>query len=591
MEYDCSVHGVGQKTVHTKPAAILREKRGAAPVAFTAPPKFNQCGPFCFYGSAPAPASVLLSQAQVSALARARASLSNGGSGMWWSSKATSTGLSAALSDEAGGGSQASGRCGTIAVCSLRRFMAAFLPPGEAPSCAAVGTHLRDPNRAETTRAKAVAAGGAISRRRGDAATARALSDDAGAPSSATHRHHGADAAGPDAGDDDAAPDEDDIFQTRRRRRGPVPTKQVADPKARRRVVAWMRQQQLNAGSTKSVPSEYKPCSCTAVCHPNTCECAAAGNFCDLFCGCPPTCALRFSGCKCRKSACGTRQCPCYAAGRECDPTLCKCCPWESSSLECLDLATPASKAAAPSSGNAQSWDKLPFWRPSAQDAKEDLNRALTAFPTDTRAKVATTLYDVAPEKARALVASTSNAANASPSDATAMETRCSNMNLLLSRRRRVRLGLSSVAGWGAFLIDGAQKGDYIGEYTGELVPHREADRRGKKYDRENLSFLFDLNDRWVLDARLKGNKLKFANHSATPNCRARVMLVRGDHRVGIYACEDIPPQTELFYDYRYDHDKAPTWAGGSGDGVSGRPKAGSGGDGGGGGGGIPPAP
>ena len=92
-------------------------------------------------------------------------------------------------------------------------------------------------------------------------------------------------------------------------------------------------------------------------------------------------------------------------------------------------------------------------------------------------------------------------------------------MNLLLHRRRRVRLGLSDIAGWGAFLVDGALKGDYIGEYTGELVPHREADRRGKKYDREGLSFLFDLNDRWVLDARLKGNKLKFANHSVNANC------------------------------------------------------------------------
>ncbi|KAK7392234.1 hypothetical protein VNO78_20665 [Psophocarpus tetragonolobus] len=226
---------------------------------------------------------------------------------------------------------------------------------------------------------------------------------------------------------------------------------------------------------------QYTPCGCQSMCG-KECTCVNGGTCCEKYCGCSKSCKNRFRGCHCAKSQCRSRQCPCFAAGRECDPDVCRNC-WVS--------CGGGSFGEPPRRGEAQ----------------------------------------------------------------------CGNMRLLLRQQQRILLAKSDVAGWGAFLKNPVNKNDYLGEYTGELISHREADKRGKIYDRANSSFLFDLNDQYVLDAYRKGDKLKFANHSSNPNCYAKVMLVAGDHRVGIFAKEHIDASEELFYDYRYGPDQAPPWA------------------------------
>ncbi|KAI4327430.1 hypothetical protein L6164_019893 [Bauhinia variegata] len=227
---------------------------------------------------------------------------------------------------------------------------------------------------------------------------------------------------------------------------------------------------------------QYNPCGCQSACG-KQCACLQNGTCCEKYCGCPKTCKNRFRGCHCAKSQCRSRQCPCFAADRECDPDVCRNC-W----VSCGDgsLGIPSQRG----------------------DNYE-----------------------------------------------------CRNMKLLLKQQQRVLLGKSDVSGWGAFLKNSVGKHEYLGEYTGELISHREADKRGKIYDRENSSFLFNLNDQFVLDAFRKGDKLKFANHSPDPNCYAKVIMVAGDHRVGIFAKERISAGEELFYDYRYEPDRAPAWA------------------------------
>ncbi|XP_019105362.1 histone-lysine N-methyltransferase EZA1 isoform X3 [Beta vulgaris subsp. vulgaris] len=226
---------------------------------------------------------------------------------------------------------------------------------------------------------------------------------------------------------------------------------------------------------------QYTPCACEFMCGKD-CSCLKNGTCCEKYCGCSKSCKNRFRGCHCAKSQCRSRQCPCFAANRECDPDVCRNC-WVSCGGGSLG---------------------------------EPLKRG---------------------------------------------DGQCGNMRLLLRQQQRILLGRSDIAGWGAFIKNAVNKHDYLGEYTGELVSHREADKRGKIYDRANSSFLFDLNDQYVLDACRQGDKLKFANHSSKPNCYCKVMLVAGDHRVGIFAKERIEAKEELFYDYRYGPDQAPAWA------------------------------
>lgn len=108
----------------------------------------------------------------------------------------------------------------------------------------------------------------------------------------------------------------------------------------------------------------------------------------------------------------------------------------------------------------------------------------------------------------------------------------------------------SAIQGTGAFATRRIRKGTRIIEYIGERITQEEADRR---YDDEAMerhhTFLFNLDDKAVLDAGTVHNESRYINHSCEPNCEA--LIDKG--RIYVFALRTIEEGEELVYDYAYE--------------------------------------
>jgi SET domain-containing protein len=119
---------------------------------------------------------------------------------------------------------------------------------------------------------------------------------------------------------------------------------------------------------------------------------------------------------------------------------------------------------------------------------------------------------------------------------------------------RSIEVRNSRIHGRGVFAKRRIPKGKEIIRYKGKLITHEEADDQGPD---DGHTFLFILNDDWVIDATHGGNDARWINHSCDPNCVPYVHEAPGKDRrkdkVIIEARRDIEPGEELGYDYRIE--------------------------------------
>lgn len=96
-----------------------------------------------------------------------------------------------------------------------------------------------------------------------------------------------------------------------------------------------------------------------------------------------------------------------------------------------------------------------------------------------------------------------------------------------------------TLTGLGLFTEKAIRRGDFVIEYTGELIPNSATERMKGRY-------LFQVNSRWTVDGAGRENISRYINHSCRPNCEAFIKR----SRILIYARRNIAAGEELCYDY-----------------------------------------
>jgi histone-lysine N-methyltransferase SUV39H len=114
--------------------------------------------------------------------------------------------------------------------------------------------------------------------------------------------------------------------------------------------------------------------------------------------------------------------------------------------------------------------------------------------------------------------------------------------------------------GWGVKALQVIKKDSFVCEYVGEVIKNEEAERRGKIYDAEGKTYLFDLdyNDSeqnpFTVDAAVYGNISHFINHSCEPNLAVFAVWINclepNLPKLALFATRNIRDGEEITFDY-----------------------------------------
>lgn len=134
--------------------------------------------------------------------------------------------------------------------------------------------------------------------------------------------------------------------------------------------------------------------------------------------------------------------------------------------------------------------------------------------------------------------------------------------NRVVQGGRNIKLSIFRTAngcGWGVKTEQKIRQGQFLCQYVGEVITFEEAEKRGREYDANGLTYLFDLDfnsveNPYVVDAAHLGNVSHFINHSCDPNLG--VWAVWADcldpnlPMLALFATRDIEMGEEICFDY-----------------------------------------
>uniref|UniRef100_A0A1I7RZ32 Histone-lysine N-methyltransferase n=1 Tax=Bursaphelenchus xylophilus TaxID=6326 RepID=A0A1I7RZ32_BURXY len=120
--------------------------------------------------------------------------------------------------------------------------------------------------------------------------------------------------------------------------------------------------------------------------------------------------------------------------------------------------------------------------------------------------------------------------------------------------RNFVYLARSKIQGLGLYAKRDIDMNTMIIEYVGEVIRSEVCEAREKKYLAQNRgTYMFRIDDDWVIDATMSGSLARYVNHSCDPNCFTKRMKYNDEEKIVIVSNRPIKAGEELTYDYMFE--------------------------------------